>query len=661
MSSMVKSTLLRPSSPYLSLIALAVASCAALAVPAAPGAAQTYEPTIRGSMAAQQPAQIGAAIARWEMLQENPDLRFADYAGFALAYPDFPRMEKIRLQAERALDNEAPARAEILAYFDRFAPLTNRGRALYALNLASAQRPGAEAMARAAWRGGTMSDPAEAYLQSLFGAQFTAEDHVARMDALLWQGDTEGAARQMINLPADERELAMARLALVRGSLPAEAGVTVPADALYDAGYVFNLVNNYRSKGQTEAAINLLANRPAFAEPAFDPEEMVGDMLAVAKAAGTTSSVRIASRIDDLFAPGTDVSLGSFPLRDRYTDLMWLGGTNALWEMGDGAAAAPLFLRYGRAARTPLTRSKGFYWAGRAAKQAGMTDQANQYFELAGQYPHYYYGQLSLDALNRPMPAFAQLPRVEIDQRTRAEFEARPVVRAIRELSRNRRDWRTERRFFEALGDIADTPANQALIAQLAAETRLDEMAVVLGMKAAEHGMAGYERLGFPTIATPRVNDWTMVHAISRQESEFDRTRQSHAGARGIMQLMPGTAREQAGKLGMQYMSARLFDDPAYNIQLGDGYFARMMDYYDGAYPLAIGAYNAGPGRVNQWLRLNGDPRRGEIDWVTWIEKIPANFETRYYIMRVLGNAVSYSHMYPAEAGMPRPIDSFLP
>ncbi|MEO0591047.1 MAG: lytic transglycosylase domain-containing protein, partial [Pseudomonadota bacterium] len=155
--------------------------------------------------------------------------------------------------------------------------------------------------------------------------------------------------------------------------------------------------------------------------------------------------------------------------------------------------------------------------------------------------------------------------------------------------------------------------------------------------------------------------DWAVVHAISRQESEFDRTRISHAGARGIMQLMPGTAREQSGKLGIRYMRADLIQKPPYNIQLGDAYFQRMLAYYDGAYPLAVGAYNAGPGRVNQWLRLNGDPRRGEIDWVTWVERIPSNFETRYYIMRVLGNAVTYSHMYPDEAGLPRTIDAFLP
>jgi soluble lytic murein transglycosylase len=259
------------------------------------------------------------------------------------------------------------------------------------------------------------------------------------------------------------------------------------------------------------------------------------------------------------------------------------------------------------------------------------------------------------------MPSFAGLPQPAMDPSVRAEFESRPLVKAIRALAVSRRDWRTERRFFEALGDEADTPTEMLMAAMLANEVGLDEMAVVLGMKAGENGLSSLERIGFPVVATPpAVNDWVMVHAIARQESEFDRTRESHAGARGMMQLMPGTAREQAGKLGMQYLSADLTGAPQYNITLGDAYFARMMNYYGGAYPLAVGAYNAGPGRVNEWLRLNGDPRRGEIDWVTWVEKIPANFETRYYIMRVIGNAVTYSHMYPDRAGLPRPVDTFL-
>jgi soluble lytic murein transglycosylase len=118
----------------------------------------------------------------------------------------------------------------------------------------------------------------------------------------------------------------------------------------------------------------------------------------------------------------------------------------------------------------------------------------------------------------------------------------------------------------------------------------------------------------------------------------------SHAGARGLMQLMPGTAREQAGMMGLGYNVGALLTDADYNVRLGDGYFARMMDYYGGAYPLAVGAYNAGPGNVNKWLRANGDPRNGGIDWVTWIERIPI-YETKTYITKVLENAVVYQQM----------------
>ena len=654
MSSMVRNMLSNP-------VVLAASALAALGAVSVPSSAQMGNQPQRSNLVAQAPTQMGAAIARWEMLQENRELGFAQYAGFALAYPTFPRMEIVRIRAENALDDEAPSQADMLAFFDALPPLTNAGRARYALSLAGADRPEALEVARAAWRGGEMSGPAEAYLLGLYGSQFTAADHAERMDALLWQGQAAAAERQMINLRAEDRELAMARLALVRGTTPEAQGLPVPADAQRDAGYIYNLVNYYRANRMTQAAIGLLANRPEVGSPAHDPTELIGDMLAIAKAAGATSSVRIASKTDDLFAPGEDISKRSFALRDRYTDLMWLGGTNALWELGNGAAAAPLFLRYGEAAQTPLTRAKGFYWAGRAARQAGLEEDARGYFERAAQYPHYYYGQLSLNALGRPMPDFAQLPQPQVDAATRAEFEARPLVRAIRTIAANRFKWQTERRFFQAIGESAKTPQELLMVDQLAAQVGLPEMAVVVGMEAGANGLSGFERVGFPTVPTPRVNDWTMVHAIARQESEFDRTRKSHANAIGMMQLLRSTAREEAGILGIQYMSANLTEDPKYNITLGDAHFARRMDLYGGAYPLAIASYNAGPGRVRQWLALNGDPRRGDIDWVTWIEKIPANFETRYYVMRVIGNAVSYSHMYPQQAGRPRTVDTFLP
>jgi soluble lytic murein transglycosylase len=164
------------------------------------------------------------------------------------------------------------------------------------------------------------------------------------------------------------------------------------------------------------------------------------------------------------------------------------------------------------------------------------------------------------------------------------------------------------------------------------------------------NGLTGYGASAFPRVPVPPTAhyNWTMVHAIARQESQFDKQIVSHAGARGLMQLMPGTAREQAGKLGLSYDAGSL-NDPSYNIMLGSGYFQRMLDYYGGSYPLAVAAYNAGPGNVNRWVKANGDPRLPGADMLRWIEQIPI-FETRNYVQRVLENAVVYEAMNPERA-----------
>jgi soluble lytic murein transglycosylase len=220
--------------------------------------------------------------------------------------------------------------------------------------------------------------------------------------------------------------------------------------------------------------------------------------------------------------------------------------------------------------------------------------------------------------------------------------------------------WQTKRKFYVQLANQARSEADMLMIGQLAQQLNLPELAVVVGRVAPEKGFTSFTQVGFPTVQTPAEADWTMVHAIARQESEFDEYRISHAGAQGLMQLMPGTAREQAGKLGVAYMSASLMSDTQYNLRLGNGYFQRMMSIY-GSYPLAVAAYNAGPGNVNKWLRDNGDPRNGSIAWIDWIERIPL-FETRNYVQRVLENAVVYEALHPEKSvfGRARGINEFL-
>lgn len=640
-------------------IALLLLSASAFAMPAAAQDGSEWDQA-RARLAAGQRGTMAQAIERWQLLSAFNRFGFGDYSGFLLTYPGFPDEAKMRGYAEAALERESPPAQTVVAFFDRFPPLTNPARARYALALSQLQRPQAAVAAVAAWRGGTMNDAAEAALFSLFGRNLTPDDHDARMNALLWEGASAQAARQIAYVSPARRDGFMARLALVQGQSPGSLGLAVGPDAMRDPGYVYNSVRQARRSGNLPAAIQLLAARPPAVAPPLSAEKWVAELLSAARSADSDRAVRIAATIDDTFAPGTDVSRQPYKIRDDYTSLMWLGGTKAMWSLGDAARAAPLFYRYGAAAQTPQTRSKGFYWAGRAAAQAGDRAGAQRYFELAAAYPQNFYGMLALERLGRPLPTFDGRPRRVPTAAERTEFMARPITAAVREVAHGF-EWRISVRFFKEIAEQASTEAEHVLVADLAREIGRRDLGVILGQSAHADGFGDFVEVSFPLIPAPPGTNWTMVHAISRQESQFAMNAVSHAGARGLMQLMPGTAREQAGKIGLSYDASALMTDAGYNMRLGDGYFARMMDYFGGSYPLAVAAYNAGPGNVNKFIARNGDPRSGSVDWVEWIEQIPLS-ETRNYVQRVLENAVVYETMNPSRAYNrgPNPLSRFL-
>jgi soluble lytic murein transglycosylase len=421
-----------------------------------------------------------------------------------------------------------------------------------------------------------------------------------------------------------------------------------------------------RKAGNGAGARAFLANRPLLARQPLDRDKWVEELLLNARAAATSgdarTAMRIAASIDDAFSPAEDVSQSGYGLRDDYTSLMWLGGTQAFMNIGDPASAAPLFWRYGAAARTPGTRSKGFYWAGKAAARAGQRAEAQRYFTQAAQYADQFYGLLALEQLGRPVPAFATDSSAQAAPDERSRFYSQPLTLAVRELARNG-DWRTTIRFFKEVAEQQQTEGQHMMVAQLARDLGRRDLGVIVGQAAAARGYLDFQHIAFPLIPVPPGYDskWTGIHAISRQESQFAQNAVSHAGARGLMQLMPGTANEQAGKLGLSYNASALTEDAGYNIQLGSGYFERMLDYYGRSWPLAVAAYNAGPGNVNKWLRANGDPRNGGVDWVEWIERIPLS-ETRNYVQRVLENAVVYEAMNPQYATYrgPNPMSHFI-
>jgi soluble lytic murein transglycosylase len=331
---------------------------------------------------------VHQSIDRWKQLVASDRLGFSTYAGFLLTYPGYPQEEKIRRFAEQAALRESPDAQSVIAFFERFPPLTSEAAGRYAVSLAALRQPEAKVRAIAAWRGGSLNPMDETTLLTLYRNALTPADHDARMDELLWQGAKAQAERQISFVSAANRNAFMERLAMLQGSPPGTLGITLPSGIGRDPGYVYNRAVQARTSGNLPSAITLLANRPPLSAPVPEPEKWVKELLTAARGTGSENAVKIAESIDDAFAPGTDISQLSFRLRDDYTSLMWLGGTQALWNLGDAGAAprrcsTATARRRRRRARAPRASTGPAARSPRPAILAG----ANRYFEMAAAYP----------------------------------------------------------------------------------------------------------------------------------------------------------------------------------------------------------------------------------------------------------------------------------
>ncbi|WP_443018941.1 lytic transglycosylase domain-containing protein [Sphingomonas sp.] len=597
---------------------------------------------------------FSVTIDRWNRLRQSDNLPFVDYASFLLDHPGWPGETGRRAAAETAPDSGGSS-ALALRFFDRFPPLTAAGHVRYADALASAGQPGRAAeQARLAWRKGSLRAQDESRILAAFPGALGVEDHDARLDMLLWQGATTSAVRGISYASPARRPIFEARLAYRTKAADAAArGDAAQAMALNDAGFLADRASWLRDNGASGTARAMLARPHAITYPPGSAEKWFEAMLTHARAASADGqhslAFDIARQVDDAYLPGTDVSLRPLGERDDYTSLTWLAGTVAMQKLARPRDAIGMFERYSRGSRTPTTQSKGLYWAGRAAEAAGDRTAAQTYYQRAAGFGDLFYGQLASERMRLPLRRPTPLDTAGIDPGSRAAFANREIVRAARLLGEQGR--RQEQGFFiRKIAEDATTDVDHALAGELAAQINRPDLGVLVGKSALQNGLSDYTATGYPTVSVPAASrdSFTMIHAITRQESQFDRTAVSHAGARGLMQLMPGTAREVAGRLGLGYDMSALTVNTDYNIQLGSHYFERMLAQY-GSYPLALAAYNAGPGNVNKWLRANGDPRTLAVDMIDWIENIPI-FETKNYVQRVLENAVVYDLMHTDKA-----------
>ena len=628
MSSMWRALLLVPA-----LLALAPPSSAQY------GAATTYS-------APSYAPSIAYSLDQWRRLRQSSGFSFADYASFLIANPDWPDSDRMRGWAEKAMRPGENA-GTVLAFFARTKPETGNGWARLAdAEAASGRSAQALDAARNAWASPDLGLDDQQAIWARYFTRFTSADHDRRIDALLFAKKPDDALRFLAYASPARQPAFAARIALLQDSPDAESKYqAVMGSVTSDAGLMMARARYLRAHNYDRSARDLAARthhftiKPADTNRFYDMLLALADDAADAREWGTVYN--ITRQIDDALPAGAVVADQPLDVRDNYTNLAWLGGRVALDRMRQPASALGMFDRYARAGRSLQVQTKGDYWAGRAALASGNFQAANSYFQRAAAFPDLFYGQLALERLGRAVPApYPALPQYTTTSVQRAAFNSRRLVQALRTLSQQGRPTE-EALFVQALARSLDTDVDRNLSLELAQQLRRDDLPVWVARMARIKGSSFYVRQAYPLLsANVASNIWSLSHGISRQESSFDPYALSHAGARGMMQLMTGTARDQAGKMGVGFDSSRLLTDPSYNVMLGSAYFQHMLDVWNGNVPLAVASYNAGSGNVSKWVRQLGDPR-GQVDVVAWIEAIPFD-ETRGYVQRVIENSVVY-------------------
>jgi len=632
MSSMWRSAVIIPV-----LLATAVASSAQYAGPANYAPPPAYAPSVASS------------LDQWRSLRQSNGYRFASYASFLITNPDWPDESRMRTWAERAMQPGENA-ATVLAFFASDKPKTGNGWARLAdAYSSSGQNAQALDAARQAWRSDDLSSTDEQAIWARYGGSFTRSDADDRVDSLLFAKRPDDAARFLSTTSPDRQAAFAARIAMQQNAPDADSRYgAVISSVTRDAGLMMDRARWLRANNYSQAAQQLAARDHQFAYKPIDPDRFLDMLILLAGDAvqdrNWQAAYSIASQTDDVLPTGANVADQSISIRDNYTTLAWLAGTVALDRMNRPGAAVAMFDRYARGGRSLQVQTKGSYWAGRAALSAGRFQESNTYFQRAAAYPELFYGQLALERLGRSVPPPpAALPQYVTTQLQRTAFNSRRVVQAIRLLGQQGRS--TEQALFvKALAESLDNDADRNLAVDLGQQIGRQDVAVWTSRMARVKGSMFYVRQAYPTLPASVSGElWSLAHGISRQESSFDPYAVSHAGARGMMQLMVGTAREQAGKMGVGFDSYRLISDPSYNVSIGSSYLQRMLNIWGGNVPLAVASYNAGSGNASKWVRQYGDPR-GRVDVLKWIEAIPYT-ETRAYVQRVIENSVVYDSM----------------
>ena len=585
---------------------------------------------------------LAPAVIEWQRLRDpEAAASFAEIEAFLDSHPDWPDRAALLRRAEELMPAAYPDR-EARAWFARFPPLTGPGKQRLAEALiAKGETAAGRRLLREAWTDGNFPRDLERRFLERHGTALEAEDHDRRLDRLLWDGYADAARRQLGRASKAARRLGEARLRLMERRRGVDWAIRqVPAQLRDHPGLVFERIRWRRLAGKHAGARELL----------MDPPDELGQPDKWWREQNYQIREAIEHRLfDDAYAIAS--RHGQTEAR-TFSEAEWLAGWLALRFLNRPDDAARHFQAMYDRVRYPISRARGAYWSGRAAEAVGDRDGAAAWYQRAARHPATFYGQLAGEALSLESRLPASEPVMDPEERDR--FEASPLVQAARLLG-EARDFKTMQTFVAHLSRRAETPGEHLLASRLGLAYGAPHVSVSAAKRAWRNGVplvAEAYPLAFGEDGAARLSgppELALLLGLARQESEMDPQAISRSGAMGLMQLMPATARQVSRGLGLAYSRSRLREDPNYNITLGAAYLKELLETFRGDRALALAAYNAGPNRVREWLRVFGDPRSGGVDPIDWIELVPFA-ETRNYIQRVLESAAVYRHRLKASA-----------
>ncbi len=578
---------------------------------------------------------------QWRHLLTNGNkASYYEYKNFIDKNEDYPRIGRIKYLAEHKLSTNTVSPKKIINWYSTSEPLSGFGKMILGESfvLTGNKEKGIK-LIKEGWITAKLSKSELRFYRKKFKKYLNTEDYIKRADYLAWNNKYWDLKRMLRYLPKDYQLLYNARQLLMSKSYGVDSAISkIPDKFKNDAGLNYDRLKWRRKRGRVDSSVEILLKIKNTKDYLIRPEKWWIEREIISRSLIYKKKYELAYKISSNHAmtEGTEFAAAE-----------WMSGWIALSFLNDPLLAKDHFEKFYNNVGYPISTARGAYWLGRSYKKLGNKELSTKWFKEASNYLTTYYGQLAFMELN-PNGNFELSKDIEIKKEYRNYFFKKEIVKIIYLLDELDEDKYTKHMLRHLANDNVDS-GSEVLAAELATNIDRFDFAIQIS-KIASYEKRFHNKYNYPIISTPKyvnkrkIPESAFILSIIRQESEFDLKANSHAGAKGLMQLMPYTAKLVAKQAKLPYSKSRLTTDPEYNINLGSHYIAGLILEYDGAYPFAIAAYNAGPKRVRYWKKINKNPQKKQINYIDWIELIKFK-ETRNYVQRVLENYNVYRYI----------------